>query len=73
MSKPLEVIMGLNFLKKIMQGFYQAHGIVLQQSCSGTPQQNGSVERKYRNLHELEEHYTFKLDCPDSFEEHVYL
>jgi IS30 family transposase len=30
-----------------LKNYFREHGIVFQTSCSGTPQQNGRVERKH--------------------------
>lgn len=37
-------------VKGYLQSYCDAHGILHQNSCSSTPQQNGVAERKNRNL-----------------------
>lgn len=44
---------GVEFKSNCMLDYYMKHGIVLETSCTDTPQQNGVVERKHRHILEV--------------------
>lgn len=44
---------GGEFMNHDLSSFFASHGTVHQSSCPSTPQQNGRVERKHRNLLEM--------------------
>lgn len=46
---------------------YEKHGILHQTSCINTPQQNGRVERKHRNILEMARGLRFQANLPVSF------
>jgi len=56
---------GLEFIS--LQPFLSTHGILLQNSCPYTPQQNGVVERKHRHLFNVGRALRFQANLPLKF------
>jgi hypothetical protein len=56
---------GLEFIS--LKPFLSTHGILLQNSCSYTPQQNGVVERKHRHLLKVGRALRFQANLPLQF------
>ena len=56
---------GLEFIS--LKPFLSTHGILLQNSCSYTPQQNGVVERKHRHLLNVGRALRFQANLPLQF------
>jgi hypothetical protein len=50
-----------------LKNYFSKHGIEFQTSCSGTPQQNGRVERKHRHILNIARALRFQGDLPISF------
>ena len=50
-----------------MKNYFLDHGIVFQTSCSGTPQQNGRVERKHRHILNVARALRFQGNIPIEF------
>lgn len=44
---------GLEFISTSMSDYYAANGMLHETSCTGTPQQNGQVERKHKHILEV--------------------
>ncbi|OMO75305.1 Integrase, catalytic core [Corchorus capsularis] len=58
---------GPEFQSNCMLDYYKEHGIVLQTSCTDTPQQNGIVERKHRHVLETARALRFQANLPIRF------
>ncbi|CAL1405238.1 unnamed protein product [Linum trigynum] len=58
---------GLEFQTNSLRSFYEDRGIVLQTTCTDTPQQNGVVERKHRHLLETARALRFRANLPLRF------
>ena len=50
-----------------MKNYFLDHGIVFQTSCTGTPQQNGRVERKHRHILNVARALRFQGNLPIEF------
>ena len=55
------------FLSSVFQTWLRTHGIFHQRSCVSTPQQNGIVERKHRQLLDVARALRFQSHLPLSF------
>ncbi|CAH9085144.1 unnamed protein product [Cuscuta europaea] len=49
-AKRIRADNGAEFQTNILINYYRQHGIMLETSCTDTPQQNGVVERKHRHI-----------------------
>lgn len=58
---------GTEFTSNPIQHFFSTHGILFQSSCVGTPQQNGSVERKHNHILEVARALRFHASLPIQF------
>ncbi|CAL1356682.1 unnamed protein product [Linum trigynum] len=58
---------GPEFSAKSLTEYYEEHGIILQTSCTDTPQQNGVVERKHRHLLDTARALRFHANLPIRF------
>lgn len=58
---------GGEFTSNSMIKFYNQNGILLQTTCPHTPQQNGSIKRKYRHLLETDQALRFEAKLPTRF------
>ena len=58
---------GSKFTSKPMQQFYREHGILRQNNCVETPQQNGQVERKHRHVLNVASALLFQVPLPIKF------
>ena len=58
---------GSKFTSNPMQVFYQEHGILSQNSCVYTPQQNGRVECKHRHVLNIARALLFEANLPRKF------
>lgn len=58
---------GSEFKSIYMIEFYRDQGIILENSCPYTPQQNGVVERKHRHLLEMGRALRFQASLPIEF------
>lgn len=58
---------GLEFTSNHMQRFYTEKGIVMELTCTYTPQQNGVVERKHRHILEMARALRFHAQLPVMF------
>ncbi|KAI3759425.1 hypothetical protein L6452_07232 [Arctium lappa] len=58
---------GGEFTSGSMTDFYAQRGIILETTCSHTPQQNGVVERKHRHLLEMARSLKFEASLPTKF------
>jgi len=58
---------GLEFMSKPMQQFCREHRILHQSSCVEAPQQNGRVERKYRQVLNVARALLFQASLPTKF------
>ncbi|CAL1410196.1 unnamed protein product [Linum trigynum] len=58
---------GMEFQTTSLRSFYDDHGIILQTSCTDTPQQNGVVERKHHHLLETARALRFRANLPLQF------
>lgn len=50
-----------------MKKYFLEHGIIFQTTCTGTPQQNGRVERKHRNILNATRALRFQGNLPIMF------
>jgi transposase InsO family protein len=50
-----------------MKKYFLEHGIIFQTSCTGTPQQNGRVERKHRHILNVARALRFQGNLPIDF------
>ena len=55
------------FTLKPIQKFYQDHGIICQNSCVNTPQQNGRFERKHQHVLKVARALLFQANLPTKF------
>ena len=58
---------GREYLNATLKSFFHKHGIRHQTSCAGTPQQNGLVERKNRQLLEIVRASLFDMNIPREY------
>lgn len=58
---------GVEFQSNLMMSYYDTHGIVLETSCTDTPQQNVIVERKHRHILEMARALRFESGLPIEF------
>lgn len=58
---------GTEFTTSLLKRFFQQMGILFQSSCVGTPQQNGRIERKHRNILEVARALMFQASLPIQF------
>ncbi|CAN1284730.1 Retrovirus-related Pol polyprotein from transposon RE1 [Linum perenne] len=58
---------GLEFQSASIRAYYVKHGIILERSCTDTPQQNGVVERKHRHLLDMARALRFQANLPIQF------
>ena len=58
---------GAEFQSHCMLNFYHENGVILETSCTNTPQQNGVVERKHRNILEIARALRFQANLPIEF------
>ena len=58
---------GAEFKSNQILDFYKEQGIILQTSCTDTPQQNGVVERKHRHILEVARALRFQAGLPIRF------
>ena len=58
---------GQEFGDKHAIAFYNSKGIIHQTTCVDTPQQNGSVERKHKQLLEIARALMFQSKVPINF------
>jgi hypothetical protein len=61
---------GTEYMSKNMTQYLAFHGILLQSSCVGTPQQNGVVERKNKDLLEKTKALMMYMHVPKTFWSH---
>ena len=50
-----------------MKSYFLAHGIIFHTSCTGTPQQNGRVERKHQHILNVAQALRFHGNLPIKF------
>ncbi|CAL1372799.1 unnamed protein product [Linum trigynum] len=65
--KRIQADNGLEFKTAELREFYEKSGIILQTSCTDTPQQNGVVERKHRHILEVARALRFQAGLPIRF------
>ncbi|CAH9129521.1 unnamed protein product [Cuscuta epithymum] len=58
---------GVEFQTKNLFDYYGSSGILLETSCTDTPQQNGVVERKHRHILEIARALRFQSGLPIDF------
>lgn len=58
---------GTEFLTKELQEFFSRSGIIHQTTCTDTPQQNGRVERKHRQILNIARALLFQASLPTRF------
>ncbi|KAJ9540324.1 hypothetical protein OSB04_026830 [Centaurea solstitialis] len=58
---------GVEFQSRQMLDYYTENGILLETSCTDTPQQNGVVERKHRHILEVARALRFEAGLPIEF------
>ena len=67
-SKQVKVLHSDNGTEFVcMDNYLQNHGIVHETSCTGTPQQNGRVERKHRHILNVARALRFQAHLPIEF------
>lgn len=67
-NKKVQTVRSDNGTKFIcMKNYFLEHGIVFQTSCTGTPQQNGRVERKHRHILNVARALRFQGSFPIEF------
>ena len=67
-SKQVKVVRSDNGIEfTCMDDYFQNHGIVHETSCTGTPQQNGQVERKHRHILNVARALRFQAHLPIEF------
>ncbi|XP_074293232.1 uncharacterized protein LOC141620199 [Silene latifolia] len=69
-SKEIKIIRsdnGTEFVNSSLRDFYSNYGILLHTSCVDTPQQNGRVERKHRNILEVARALRFQASLPITY------
>lgn len=57
----------LELTEGALKEFYLQKGIIIQKTCSYTPQQNGVVKRKHRHLLETARALFFRSKVPDRY------
>ncbi|CAL1359264.1 unnamed protein product [Linum trigynum] len=65
--KRIQADNGYEFQTTGLVDFYEQEGIVLQTSCTDTPQQNGVVERKHRHIQDTARALRFQASLPIRF------
>lgn len=65
--KRLRTDNGIEFQYSYMKKYYKDHGIILETSCTDTPQQNSVVERKHRHILEIARALRFQSGLPIEF------
>jgi len=55
----------------LLKDFYSANDRLLQNSCVGTPQQNGTVERKHQHILGIARSLLFQANLQKTFWAHV--
>ncbi|CAH9110065.1 unnamed protein product [Cuscuta epithymum] len=58
---------GMEFQTNLLSEYYKRQGIILETSCTDTPQQNGVVERKQRHILEVARALRFQSGLPIDF------
>ncbi|CAH9128381.1 unnamed protein product [Cuscuta epithymum] len=58
---------GVEFQTNLLFEYYERCGIILETSCTDTPQQNGVVERKHRHILEIARALRFQSGLPIDF------
>lgn len=61
---------GTEFVKGILPDYLRSHGIILQTSCVGTPQQNGVSERKNRHVLDVTRALMLQMNVPKKYWSH---
>lgn len=61
---------GTKFVKGILPDYLRSHGIILQTSCVGTPQQNGVSERKNRHVLDVTRALMLQMNVPKKYWSH---
>ncbi|CAH9103441.1 unnamed protein product [Cuscuta europaea] len=65
--KRLRADNGAEFQTNALSDYYRQNGILLETSCTDTPQQNGVVERKHRHILEVARALRFQSGLPINF------
>ena len=58
---------GSEFTSEPMQQFYYEHGILRENTCVDTPQQNGRVEHKHHHILNVARALRFQANLPIEF------
>lgn len=58
---------GVEFQSRCLLDYYSENGILLETSCTDTPQQNGVVERKHRHILDVARALRFEAGLPIEF------
>ncbi|XP_050896672.1 uncharacterized protein LOC127103459 [Lathyrus oleraceus] len=67
-NKQVKIFRSDNWTEFIcMRKYFLDHGIIFQTSCTGTPQQNGRVERKHRHILNVARALRFQGNLPIKF------